>query len=104
MISEEELEFIKNSKTETHTRIKEMAAELLQRREKVEKLENILWKITEWTKAYPLEAWPEPTKSEWEKARAILEQHEINMDKFNVSNLRHVINGIAKIITEADHA
>jgi hypothetical protein len=81
-----------------------MLSEIARMREEVEKLKTSLWKITEWTKAYPLETWPEPTKEEWANVHAILKDHGIYMDKFNVSNLRHVVNGIAKIIAEATDA
>jgi len=60
--------------------------------------DELLEKIYNWCKAYPLEIAPEPTKEDWKRANAILGNHGISMTQLTISNMRHVVDGISKII------
>ena len=52
-------------------------------------------KILQWCKAYPLSVFPEP---DFAKARALLEAGGMTLDAISASNMRHVLQGIEKII------
>lgn len=47
-------------------------------------------KILAWCEAYPIEVFPEPTKVEW----------EYTLDQISDSSIRHVVEGIKKLIME----
>jgi hypothetical protein len=61
-----------------------------------------LWKgfglLKNWTEAYPLEVFPEP---DLKLARKLLEDGGVNYSALNVYAMRHVINGVKRIIDEA---
>lgn len=64
----------------------------------VERLKEALDKLSNWTKAYPLEVFPEP---DFVQVRKALSEYGISLDAVSASNMRHVINGIAKIVEQA---
>ena len=57
-----------------------------------------LWKIAQWSKAYPLKVFPEP---DFKKARELLEAGGITLDAVSASNMRHVVEGVGKIAQSA---
>jgi hypothetical protein len=61
------------------------------------RLENTLERIANWTRAYPIDVFPEP---DWERVREVLAAGGISIDCVSASNMRHVVDGIAKIIEE----
>lgn len=61
-----------------------------------ERMESALDRIAAWCKAYPLECIPEP---DLEADRKLLGNSEFS--RLNVHSMRHVVNGIAKIIADA---
>jgi len=67
----------------------------LRRDEQLEKYEDMFQQIESWTRAYPIKVFPEP---DWEKVRAALEAEGITLDSVSASNMRHVIDGIRRII------
>ena len=66
--------------------------------DRIEKLEAALHLIAEWSKAYPLQVFPEPDLT---KARTLLEAGGITLDAVSASAMRHVIEGVGKIAREA---
>lgn len=63
--------------------------------EYVERLEDKLQKIKNWCEAYPLDIFPEP---DFKKAAKVLKENGMTLDAISASNMRHVLNGIKKII------
>jgi hypothetical protein len=69
------------------------AANRIQEGEKaIEKIE----KIKDWSKAYPLDVFPEP---DFKKAHKILKENGMTLDAISASNMRHVLNGILELLT-----
>jgi len=62
---------------------------------KIDALEEKLHRITQWCDAYPLEVFPEP---DLQKARRVLVRHGMSLDAISASNMRHVLDGVRKII------
>ena len=54
--------------------------------------------LQNWTKAYPLDMFPEP---DLKLARKLLTDGGVSYDALNAYSMRHVINGVGKIIDEA---
>ena len=69
----------------------QLKAENEQLREAIELLQN-------WVQAYPLSVFPEP---DLKLARKLLTDGGISYDALNAYSMRHVINGVGKIIDEA---
>jgi len=63
--------------------------------ERVEELEEVIHRLNNWCRAYPLDIFPEP---DFTKAEIILIEGGMTLDAISASNMRHVINGVAKII------
>ena len=60
--------------------------------------DDVLRKIKDWCRAYPLEVFPKPDKEYFAKANAILKQNELSLTRISADNMRHVLVGIQKII------
>ena len=60
--------------------------------------DDVLRKINDWCRAYPLEVFPKPDKEYFAKAHAILKQNELSLTRISADNMRHVLVGIQKII------
>ena len=58
------------------------------------RLESALQEIIDWSKAYPLEQFPEP---DLVKARKILKEHGMTLDAITADAMRHVITEVAEI-------
>lgn len=65
---------------------------------RIEKLEEALRRILQWSEAYPLKVFPEP---DWEKAAKLLKAGGMSLDAISASNMRHVVEGVGKIAREA---
>ena len=63
--------------------------------ERAEALQDKLRRIRDWCDAYPLEVFPEPN---WRRAAMVLQDHGISLDSISASNMRHVLDGVRKII------
>lgn len=63
----------------------------------VEKMEAALEAISAWCDAYPLTVFPEPDMN---KARELLNAGGVSLDAISAHNMRHVINGISRIVRE----
>jgi hypothetical protein len=69
-----------------------------QQAEQIENKKDALVKIQNWAKAYPLEVFPEP---DFKKVAEVLKAAGISLDTVSASNMRHVINGVKKIVEQA---
>ena len=63
-----------------------------------EKLKEAIELLRNWVKAYPLDMFPEP---DLKLARKLLTDGGVSYDALNVYSMRHVINGVGRIIDEA---
>ncbi len=63
--------------------------------EDVEEIKEKLHKIRQWCDAYPLDVFPEP---DLKKAADVLKANGITIDTISASNMRHVLNGVKKIL------
>jgi hypothetical protein len=63
-----------------------------------ERYREALNKLDNWCRAYPLSVFPEP---DFKKAHKVLKEAGMTLDAISASNMRHVVKGIEKIVTEA---
>lgn len=63
-----------------------------------ERLREALENIVRWSEAYPLSVFPEP---DFAKAAMLLKAGGMTLDAISASNMRHVVNGVAKIARAA---
>lgn len=61
----------------------------------VENLQDTLNQIEVWCKAYPIKSFPEP---DWKYCDTILKDHDQSLSRISASNMRHVVDGIQRII------
>ena len=79
---------------ETLERIPKLEASLEQMQTVVEAMERIV----QWSKAYPLDVFPEPN---FKKAHKLLKAGGMTLDAISASNMRHVVEGVGKIAKES---
>ena len=77
---------------------KEKQEETYKLRAENERLREAIGLLQNWVKAYPLEMFPEP---DLKLARKLLTDGGVSYDALNVYAMRHVINGVGRIIDEA---
>lgn len=82
---------LQNALGKEHQQVKELQAQLTAK-------DDVLRKIKDWCRAYPLEVFPKPDKEYFAKAHAILKQNELSLTRISADNMRHVLVGIQKII------
>jgi hypothetical protein len=75
-----------------------LAAQKRGREERVEDLEDVLFRVKQWCDAYPLDIFPEP---DFKRAHELLTAGGMTLDAIGASNMRHVCTGISKIIDGA---
>lgn len=63
-----------------------------------ERLSNALYQIRVWANAYPVTVFPEP---DWTKAAEALRVNGMTLDAVSASNMRHVLDGVMRIVDEA---
>ena len=63
--------------------------------EELDKLRDKLHQIKTWVDAYPLDMFPEP---DFKKAAKVLKENGMTLDAISASNMRHVLDGIRRII------
>ena len=66
--------------------------------EKVERYADVLDDIVRWSKAYPLEVFPEP---DLKKAHEILKANGMTLDAISASSMRHVVTEVGKMAANA---
>jgi hypothetical protein len=69
--------------------------------DRLERMEQALQRIAEWSRAYPLEVFPEPTKEYYAEAARVLEANGMTLDRLFAAAMRHVIAEVGKIADEA---
>lgn len=60
-----------------------------------ERMRDMIQQIADWQKAYPIEVFLEP---DFKRAAEVLKDAGITLDAISASNMRHVLNGIKKIV------
>ena len=66
--------------------------------ERADRLEAALERIETWSRAYPLDVFPEP---DLKRCAEVLKAAGLTLDAISASNMRHVVEGVGKIATEA---
>lgn len=69
-----------------------------QLRSENERLQEAIGLLRNWAEAYPLEFFPEP---DLKLARKLLEDGGVNYSALNAYTMRHVINGVKRILDDA---
>jgi multidrug resistance efflux pump len=64
----------------------------------IERLEEALRRIDDWSKAYPLSVFPEP---DLERAAHVLKANGMTLDAISAFTMRHCIEGVGKIARDA---
>lgn len=77
--------------------VADLNKQLVELIEKNDRMESHLEAISAWGDAYPLVVFPEP---DFKKVRELLEAGGITLDAVSASNMRHVVEGVAKIARE----
>lgn len=77
-------------------KITKLEAHLEVEREKAERSEEALQKIQSWCEAYPLDIFPEP---DWDEVKSRLGPKLLT--RVSASNMRHVVEGVAKLCKAA---
>jgi chromosome segregation ATPase len=81
----------------TRHRLNQWGQEVNKVTEDMDTLQSKFDRISDWCKAYPLDVFPEP---DFKLARQLLEAGGVTLDAVSASNMRHVVEGIARIINE----
>jgi len=68
---------------------------------RIEDLEEALLQIVNWSKAYPLEVFPEPSKEYFAKAHEVLTANGMTLDRLSAAAMRRVVVGVGKIARDA---
>lgn len=69
-----------------------------------DRMENVveaLEHIENWSRAYPVNIFPEPTKEQWAEMAKVLDDNGFVLDAISASNMRHVVTGVGKIAADA---
>lgn len=61
----------------------------------IDEMQGKLFKLSQWVKAYPLDVFPEP---DFKKAAKVLKDNGMTLDSISASNMRHVIDGVKRIL------
>ena len=61
-------------------------------------MEDALGHIVEWSKAYPIDVFPEP---DFNKVSKVLKDNGMTLDAVSASNMRHVITEVSGMAREA---
>jgi hypothetical protein len=67
-------------------------------KETLERYEEALEHIVQWSEAYPLDIFPEP---DFKRAAEVLRAEGITLAAISASCMRHVVKGVGKIAREA---
>lgn len=66
--------------------------------ERLERYQEALQRIVQWSEAYPLDVFPEP---DLRKAHQLLQAGGVTLDALSAHAMRHVVTGVGKIAKEA---
>ena len=76
----------------------EIAAKRQRGEAEIDRMQEALWQIDQWSRAYPLSVFPEP---DFKKAAELLKAGGITLDAISASIMRHVVEGVGKIARAA---
>jgi len=65
-----------------------------------ERLIEALHRIRQWADAYPEAIFPKPSDLYLQRANEVLQQHGMSIDRIAADCMRHVIQGVGKIVRE----
>ncbi len=71
-----------------------VGVQLINALDEIDRLEEALQRIEQWSRAYPLEIFPEP---DLKKAQALLEAGGMTLDAISAHAMRHAIEGVGEI-------
>ena len=66
--------------------------------DKLDRYEEALHRIAQWSRAYPLEVFPEP---DLKRVHEVLTAHGMTLDAISAHIMRHLVVGVGKIAREA---
>jgi hypothetical protein len=66
-----------------------------------DKLVEVMHRIDNWAKAYPLKVFPELTQDNWKQAAEVLKANGLSLDRLSASNMRHVLDEIKEDVKQA---
>ena len=69
--------------------------------DRIAELEGALEQIDNWSRAYPLDVFPEPTSDQWAMLHAAAKSFSPGIDRFSASNMRHVVTSVGEIARAA---
>lgn len=78
--------------------MKTNSAKIRELREALEKAHEALFKIKQWSEAYPISVFPEP---DFKKAAELLNAGGMTLDAISASNMRYVVKGVGEIARAA---
>jgi hypothetical protein len=67
----------------------------------VEALQESMWRIVSWSKAYPIAVFQEPTAADFDRAAVAMKACGLTLDAIAASCMRHVVVGVGRIAVEA---
>ena len=82
-------------------KITQQATELGEQDARIEKLEEALRRIEQWSRAYPEQVFPEPNEAYLKHAHEVLTANGMTLDRLSAHAMRHAIEGVGKIAREA---
>lgn len=65
---------------------------------KLDQVQDVLRQINTWAGAYPVDTFVPPSPEARAKARDVLANHSLALTEFNVDAMRHIAQGMAKIV------
>ncbi len=83
---------------ETYVNVDELLRENKRLFAENERLEDGLHQIVQWSKAYPLDIFPEP---DLDKAATVLKENGMTLGAISASNMRHVVTSVGVIAAKA---
>lgn len=69
--------------------------------ERVQRFEEALWSIDQWSQAYPEPVFPEPDDAYFAKAHEVLVANGMTLDRLSAHAMRHVVRGVGEIARNA---
>jgi hypothetical protein len=69
--------------------------------DRTERLEEALHRIAQWSDAYPLSVFPEPTDAYYDRACEVLTARGMSLDRLTAAAIRHVIAQVGQIARDA---
>ena len=69
--------------------------------ERMERMEDALQRIAQWSDAYPLDIFPEPDADYYRRASDVLIANGMTLDRLSAAAMRHAVQGIGKIAKDA---